>query len=216
MIQWFRERFGRATLENFDRPVTRERLIQAARIVMIDDEPSLLVDELRSAGFSVDHDTVGSDVRNIDQQIYDLAILDYHGVGAKLGSSQGLDLLHHIRRVSPRTRVLAYTSRSLSSAESEFFRMSHGVLPKDMGLVDSFATIETELQKAFSKEHLFEALLTKLNVSDVATKARMRKALTSALGSSDESSFKNYLKKIGGTVGEKAVDLIVSRLFGVR
>ena len=86
MIQWLRGLFAASSLDTFDGPIPRERLIQAARIVMIDDEVALLVEELRSAGFSVDHDREGNDLRAIDQQIYDLAILDYHGVGARLGA----------------------------------------------------------------------------------------------------------------------------------
>lgn len=215
MMQWLRGWFTAASLDSFDGPIARERLIQAARIVMIDDEASLLVEELRTAGFSVDHDQQGNDLRAIDQQIYDLAILDYHGVGARLGTSQGLDLLRHIRRVSPRTRVLAYTSRSLSSAESEFFRLSHGVLPKDLGLIDSLAAIEAELHKAMSKEHLLDALLQKLNVSDAATKQDARTALVKALKGKNEPKFKEYITKIGGAAGEKAVDMIISKLFGL-
>jgi len=215
MIQWLRDLFAASSLDTFDGPIPRERLIQAARIVMIDDEVALLVEELRSAGFSVDHDREGNDLRAIDQQIYDLAILDYHGVGARLGNAHGLDLLRHIRRVSPRTRVLAYTSRSLSSSESEFFRLSHAVLPKDLGLVDSMAAIEAELQKAMSKEHLLDALLSKLNVSDATTKQEARRALIKALKGNNEPKFKEYITKIGGAAGEKAVDLIISRLFGL-
>ena len=45
---------------------------------------------------------------------------------------QGLDLVKHLKRVSPRTRLIAYTSRSLNASESDFFRLSHAVLPKDL------------------------------------------------------------------------------------
>ena len=215
MVQRIRSWFVAPSLDAFDGPIPRERLIQTARILMIDDETSLLVEELKSAGFSVDHDREGNDLRAIDQQLYDLAILDYHGVGGRLGTGQGLDLLRHIRRVSPRTRILAYTSRSLNATESEFFRLSHGVLPKDMGLIDSMAAIEAELQKAMSKEHLLEALLSKLNVSDSKTKQGARQALIKALTRKNEPQFKEYITKMGGALGEKAVDVIISRLFGV-
>ena len=153
-------------LNSFDQTITRERLIQSGRIIVVDDETPILIGELKDEGFAVHHDLEGKDLHNIENQIYDLAILDYHGVGQRLGNSQGLDLLKHIRRVSPRTRIIAFTSRSLNAAESEFFRLSHAVLPKDLGLGDSLALIEGELRKAFSKEHLFESLITKLQISN--------------------------------------------------
>jgi CheY-like chemotaxis protein len=201
------------SLDSFDQTLTRERLIQSARILIVDDEEPLLISELKKEGFSVDHDREGHDLHNIENQIYDLAILDYYGVGHRLGNAQGLDLLKHIRRVSPRTRLIAFTSRSLNSAESEFFRLSHVVLPKDMGLGDSLSLIESELRKAFSKQHLLDALIAKLSISSNEEKRRIYEALVKALSKNDESLFKNQIEKIAGTVGEKAVEIIISQLF---
>lgn len=203
----------RPTLASFDNALTRERLIQGGRLIVIDDEDPLLIEELRTEGFAVDHDKTGNDLHNLENQIYDVAILDYHGVGQRLGASQGLELLKHVRRVSPRTRLVAYTSRSLSASESEFFRLSHVVLPKDLGLGDSLALVESELRKAFSKEHLFEALLAKLNVSDDQQKQKIRDALLHALSKGGEDSFKTKLVKLAGKTAEKAVEIIIVKLF---
>lgn len=212
---WFENLWRTKDLDAFDQAVPRERLIQSGRIVLIDDEPSLLVGELKTAGFAVDEDRAGDDLRRLDQQIYDLAILDYYGVGARLGAAQGLELLKHIRRVSPRTRVMAYTSRSLSASESEFFRLSNSVLPKDLGLVESLALIEAELRKAFAKQHLFDALVAKLALSDPQAQLKAKKALSKALAGGGEDSFKAFIRKLAGTAAEKAVDQIIARLFGV-
>jgi DNA-binding NarL/FixJ family response regulator len=216
MLSMVKGYWKRPELSAFDQTVTREQLIQSGRITVIDDEAPLLIKELRKEGFAIDHDRTGSDLRHIDSQIYDVAIVDYQGVGQKLGPGQGLDLLKHIRRVSPRTRVIAYTSRSLTAAESAFFRLSHVVLPKDIGLGDSLALIEGELRKAFSKEYLFDALLTKLAISDDREKERLRKALVKALSSGKESGFKEMITKLAGSAAEKAVGIIISRLFGVK
>jgi CheY-like chemotaxis protein len=210
MSSWFRKK---PSLESFDDTITRERLIQSGRIVVVDDESPLLIEELKDEGFAVDHDREGKDLHNIESQIYDLAILDYHGVGQRLGNSQGLDLLKHIRRVSPRTRLIAYTSRSLNAAESEFFRLSHAVLPKDLGLGDSLAIIEGELRKSFSKEHLFEALISKLQISSPHEKQRLQDALVKALSRGDEGGFKEKITKIAGSVVGKAVEIIIAKLF---
>lgn len=198
---------------SFDHPVTRERLIQTGRIVVIDDENPLLIEELKKEGFAVDHDTTGQDLHGLEGQIYDVAIIDYHGVGKRFGSMQGLDLLKHVRRVSPRTRLVAYTSRSLNASESDFFRLSHAVLPKDMGLGDSLALVETELRKAFGKEHLFESLLVKLNLSNASDRKRIEDALTKSLSSRNDSHLKDVIVKVAGQTAEKAVEIVISRLF---
>lgn len=213
MFEFISNLWKKPSLGSFDCALTRERLIQAGRVVVIDDENPLLIEELKQEGFAVDHDTTGNNLQNLENQIYDVAIVDYHGVGSRLGSSQGLDLLKHIRRVSPRTRLVAYTSRSLTATESEFFRLSHVVLPKDLGLGDSLTIVENELKKAFSKEHLFEAMIAKLNLSNETEKARVRDALTKALASGKESAFKEQLTKIVGSAAEKAVEIIIAKLF---
>jgi DNA-binding NtrC family response regulator len=213
MLQRIQKWWAGGKLSNFDGSLTRERLIQGSRLVVIDDESPLLIEELRKEGFAVDHDTSGSDLHNLENQIYDVAILDYHGVGKRLGNAHGFGLLKHIRRVSPRTRIIAYTSRSLNASESEFFRVSHAVLPKDMGLGDSLALVESELKKALSKEHLFEALLVKINISDAEERERLRTTLVKALERKQESGFKDVIVKIAGKTGEKAAELIIKHLF---
>lgn len=201
------------SLSSFDAAIGREKLIQNGRITVIDDEYPFLIEELQKYGFSVDHDKTGNDLAKLDSQLYDIAIIDFHGVGQRLGSSQGLDLLRHIRRVSPRTRVIAYTSRSLSAAESEFFRLSHVVMPKDLGLEDSMAIVEEQLKLAFSKEHLFEALLTKLNVTTPEEKKKLRSVLINALQKEDEAGFKNTLERVAGQAALKGAEYIISRIF---
>jgi hypothetical protein len=203
----------RRSFSAFDASTTRERLIQGGRIVVIDDETPLLISELKRAGLSVDHDREGSDLGKFDNQLYDVAIVDYHGVGRRLGAAQGLELLRYIRRVSPGTRLIAYTSRSLTAAESEFFRLSHVVLPKDLGLADSLSLIESELRKAFSKEHLFDALVMRLNMTEHADKGRMQQVLVKALAGRDEDKFKKYLARVAGQAAEKTVEMIVAKLF---
>jgi hypothetical protein len=139
--------------------------------------------------------------------------VDYYGVGKHLGAGQGLDLLKHLRRVSPRTRLVAYTSRSLNSSESEFFRLSHVVLPKDLGLGDSLTLIEDQLRKALSKDHLFDALMAKLSVSSGEERERLRLVLTKALGAKNKAKVKEYLIKAVGVGAEKTVEVVIDKLF---
>ena len=202
-----------AALSTFDAALPREELIQRGRIAFIDDEEPLLVEHIRKSQFSVEHDRTGDDLRNYDAQLYDVAIVDYYGVGQHLGAGQGLDLLKHIRRVSPRTRLIAYTSRSLNASESEFFRLSHAVLPKDMGLGDSMALIEDQLRKALSKEYLFDAILAKLSIASTGERMKMHSALANALASSDKGKFKEHVSRAVGVAAEKTVEVMISKLF---
>src|SRR5690606_10365909 len=100
----------------------RDVLIQSGRIIFIDDELMPLIEELKMSGFAVNHDLTGHDFeQQVVGQVFDVAVIDYSGVGKKYGSKQGLDLMRFIRRVSPRTRMVAYTSKGLGSDKSDFY-----------------------------------------------------------------------------------------------
>lgn len=215
MITIFGFTFGKLpSLASFDLSLGRERLIQNGRIIVIDDEEPLIIEELRRVGFAVDHDKSGDDLTKLDNQLYDVAIVDFHGVGKRLGTNQGLDLLKHVRRVSPRTRLIAYTSRSLSAVESEFFRLSHVVMPKDMGLGDSLTLIEEQLTLAFTKEHLFESLVNKLGASEPEQKQMLQEAMVIALTKKNASTLNAFIVKAFGIAAEKSVKFILDRIFG--
>jgi hypothetical protein len=75
------------------------------------------------------------------------------------------------------------------------------------------ALIEDQLRKALSKEHLFEALVAKLNLAQGQERARMQDALARALSKRDEGIFKKYLTESCGTAAVKGVEIILSKLF---
>jgi DNA-binding response OmpR family regulator len=128
-------------------PIPREQLIKNSRIVIIDDEEPPLKQDLMNRGFAVNwcSDINDSLQQQIESGIYDLIILDFAGVGATMGSEEGLAILRHVRRVSPGVIVLAYTSKSLDSSKADFYRLTDGVLSKDCGIGESQEKIEEAL-----------------------------------------------------------------------
>lgn len=201
------------SLSSFDTPLTRERIIRAARIVIIDDELPLILEELRSTGFSVDHDLDGNDHRNIDAQRYDVAIIDYQGVGSRLSPNQGLALMKHIKRVSPHTRRIAFTSRSLRSSEADFFTESHVVLPKDLGLAESLAIIEEQCRISLSKNNLLNAILEQLNIADSEKRQEIEAAFIKALSKNNGNKFKDHVTNLVGQAAQKTVEKLIDLAF---
>lgn len=200
-------------LESYQNGLARDVLIQSGRIIFIDDELIPLIEELKMSGFAVNHDTTGHDFeQQVVGQFFDVAVIDYSGVGKKYGSKQGLDLMRFIRRVSPRTRVVAYTSKGLGSDKSDFYRLADTVLAKDAGVTDSLACIEEQLQKAFSKLHLFEAMLKTLDVSSTRDREALKSAFEKALKDRDQSTLKRRIKSVTGMAVDKGVDIILAKL----
>lgn len=201
-------------LDTYSTTVSRDVLIQTGRILFVDDEDIPLLGQLQHAGLSVDHDRTGSEFEaQVINQTYDVAILDHTGVGMAYGTEQGLDLLKYLRRVSPRTRIIAFTSKALGSQQSDFFRMADTVLPKDAGKRESLERVEEELQHAFDKRHLFDALMNKLSVASISERQKMQSLLEKSLSSNNQDKFRAGLKKVAGAAAEKGVDIVLNRLF---
>jgi DNA-binding NarL/FixJ family response regulator len=211
MFGWF----GRTpSLESYTKGLNREGLIQAGRVLFVDDELIPLIGELIAAGFAVNHDVTGHDFEpQVVNQTFDVAVIDYSGVGKKYGPKQGLDLMRFIRRVSPRTRVVAYTSKGLGSDKSDFYRLADTVLAKDAGVTEALKCIEEQLQKAFSKQHLFDSLIKTIDIKSEKDKLAIKDSIEKALKSKDQSALKQGIKRVVGTAADKGVDLILAKFF---
>src|SRR3954468_12415174 len=161
----------RKTLEGIKATLPREELLRRSRILVIDDESPEILEDLRSARFSVDYcpDVELTNLDVIERRLYDLIILDFGNVGASFGKDQGLSLLRHIKRVNPAIVVLAYTSKSLGTEHAEFYRLADGVLAKDAGISQSLEKVEEALRKAHSIDNLWRGVLAVCDVDAGST-----------------------------------------------
>lgn len=153
--------FSKKSIDEVKILLSRDELLRKSRLLVIDDERPDIVDDLKKARFSVDYESdITRDNMNILESTYDLILLDYGNVGKSFGVDEGLSLLKHIKRINPSVVVIAYTSKALNSDQSDFFRLSNGVLNKDAGIADSLEKIEDGLKEALSTRNLWRGLLT--------------------------------------------------------
>lgn len=205
--------FRTRLLSDFDHEYTREELIRRGRILVIDDEDPEIIAELRKKRFSVDHDKIGDDLSGIETHLYDVVLLDYSDVGRKFGGA-GLGILHHIKRVSPMTFVIAYTSRALVAKVSDFYRLADDVLEKDAGLDESLACIEKGLSQSFKKERIFSGIVEIAGLqSNQATVEELRITLIKALGRRNKEIFVKRLSGFLKWSTNKGIDVALGKLF---
>jgi DNA-binding NarL/FixJ family response regulator len=160
------EFFKKHKIDEIEKRISREDLLQRSRILVVDDEEPELLADIRQSGFAVDYqpDITNINMSEIDKPKYDLVILDFGSVGTAFGPDQGLSLLKHIKRVNPTAHVLAYTSKALGTEHAEFFRLADGVLPKDAGIAESMEKIEEALARSRSIQNTWKGLLSAAGV----------------------------------------------------
>ncbi len=190
----------------------REELIKRCRIVVIDDERPALIDDLSNQGFAVDHDGSGNDTTKIEKNLYDLILLDFGGVGARFGRDEGLSLLRHIKRVNPATFILAYTSKSLKSDQSDFYRLTDATLQKDAGIADSFAKIESSLREALRVDRIWRALV-EIGASGTGMKQEVEASVQEALRKRDIKLLEDTLRtKLSNNSGGELVSKLIDKM----
>ena len=185
--------------------LTRDDLIHRCRILIIDDQRPALIDDLTRAGFSVDYDSLGEDMTNVEKHLYDLILLDFGGVGERYGRDQGLALLRHIKRVNPSQFVLAYTSKSLPPHQSsDFYRLTDGTISKDAGIQESFEKIEESLKQAVKVDRMWEATLN--SIPSLSDRTRLQRAMNISINKRSSGTIRRVLGRLPSITGEKVVE----------
>jgi hypothetical protein len=167
---------GKPDLASFERPLSRETLLTRGRTLMIDDITPPILSFLRKQGFTINHDRTGKNTADIERHRYDVVILDFGGVGKAYGQDEGLSLLRHIKHVSPATYVLAFTSLSLPAKHAEFYTLTDGLLPKDVGIQEGQEKLENALRESMQLERQWNALLQLTGIDPKSTTAKKLKA----------------------------------------
>ncbi len=153
--------FRKRKIDEIKGKLSRDEILSKGRILLVDDEKPDLIEDLQRARLTVDYvsDISTSNLEVLDRHTYSLVVLDFGGVGAGLGNEEGLSILRHIKRVYPATIVLAYTSKALTTEQSDFFRLADGVLLKDAGIAESLEKIEDALERSLDIKNLWKGML---------------------------------------------------------
>ncbi len=209
--------FSRRQLDELTEPLPRAQLLQRGRVAVVDDEKPEMLDDLKKMGLSIDHlASVGdqSFVR-LEEGFYDLALLDYGGVGGAFGPDEGLDVLRHLRRVNPGLRILAFTGRTFDASKADFFRNCNGVVKKDSGIRELLETIEFHLAEVMTPAHHWNVLRGALGVSVSARKLRqIEKSVLRAKRRPDGTGaeIKGIVSAAIGSGASKAIEATVEKL----
>jgi CheY-like chemotaxis protein len=154
--------FRKKRIDDLALKMPRDELLRRSRLLIVDDEEPAFLQDLRGAGFAVDHvvDIDKTNMNIIEKPFFDLILLDFGRVGKAFGSDEGLSLLRHIKRVNPSAIVIAYTSKALKIEHADFYRLTDGALAKDAGIQESLERLEDGLRKAHSITNVWQTLLT--------------------------------------------------------
>jgi hypothetical protein len=174
--------------------VSREEILKRARILVIDDQDFPYITLFKRDGYAIEQWDDVDDLPALEQNSYDIILLDLRGVGRDHSKDEGLGILKHLRKVSPAQIVVAYSSSDLSLAYQPFFRDADMVLHKTQ---DDYVTykraVDELLDRRFSLGFYLDRVGTELG-EYVQQAPKARKKARRALVSGDKAPLLKYLR----------------------
>lgn len=159
MFGWFRKH----SILELDRPLSDESIRRLARIVVVDDEPdSFPVEDLRSAGYTVDYWPILDAPRlsRLERAEFDLIVLDIQGIVPPgfSDTGNGLGVLRRLKQINEVQAVVACSGQSYRVDEAEFFTLADAVLAKPISSIRALATVQDLLVERMSVSNYWNGL----------------------------------------------------------
>lgn len=125
---------------NIDKKTARSTI----PICVIDDEPFLVLDNLRNHGYSISELGDISDIKQVSE--FDVVICDIRGVGKNFGSKyEGGHLIKEIKTRYPSKFLIAYSGSRFDPAFRKFLDYSDFSINKDIDLDDWVNTLDVAI-----------------------------------------------------------------------
>lgn len=185
-------------------------LKKRARILVIDDEEcSFPFDLLRKEGYSIDHWTEVKNLRDLEEGLYDIIILDITGVAKKYDKNDGLGILEHLKDVNPSQIIVAFSGQTFDLSKNRFWKLADDALAKPVDVTKCKRLLDTMIEKKMTIEHYWQGLVSILKNEGVKEKEikKIEKKLVEAFKQGKNAN----IREIFRSVIEKAET--ISKLF---
>lgn len=127
-----------------------EDIKKRARLLVIDDQEFVYQDLFKGDGYVMDKWEDVEDLTKLEQNYFDLILLDVQGVGQKISAEQGLGVLQHIRRKAPAQLVIAFSNADYSLKYQDFFKLADATLSKGSDYIEFKQKVDELLVQRFS------------------------------------------------------------------
>lgn len=187
--------------------LTLEDIKKRARLLVIDDEDFVYRSLFETDGYVMDKWDDVEDLSKLEQNFFDVILLDVQGVGVKLSAQQGLGVLEHIRHTAPAQLVIAFSNADYSLKYQEFFRQADATLSKGADYVEFKRKVDELLLKRFSLGFYVGRIAAVLGTG-IDDPDRLEKETRKAILRNNPGSLRNYL--IDKVTDPKVLDIAVT------
>ena len=162
-----------------------EEAKKRARILVIDDDPSVFpVELLRAEGYNVQQWLELKNLRNLEAGQFDIIVLDIYGICPEtISRTDGLGVLEHLKNINPAQIVIAYSGKKFDLQHEKFWRIADDYLGKPTDMLVAKAKLDFLLGEKFTADHYWDALLGYLKSQGLSSEklAKLEDAIARAI-----------------------------------
>ncbi|MEA2337749.1 MAG: hypothetical protein QOE82_1756 [Thermoanaerobaculia bacterium] len=143
--------------------LTLDQIRSRARILVIDDDPFRYLDMFTEAHYRIEQWLDVTSLASLEQEDYDIILLDIADVGKKISGDEGLGVLKAVRSVSPTQIIVAYSNKEFSLRLKQFLNLATDSIDKNVtDYADCKATIDKLLHMRFSLSWYVDQVIDQL------------------------------------------------------
>jgi CheY-like chemotaxis protein len=157
-----------------------EEIKKRAKILVIDDNDFVYAPLFTRDGYTLEKWDDVENLEKLENNYFDLILLDIQGVGQNESEEEGFGILKHIRAKSPAQIVIAFSNADWSLKYQDFFDLADRKLAKSQDYVEFKRTVDDLLTQRFNYRFYIEKIEKIQNLSHTE-KAKIIQAAQSSI-----------------------------------
>ncbi|WP_263258867.1 hypothetical protein [Pseudomonas oryzihabitans] len=162
-------------------PPTFDEIKKRAKILVIDDSDFAYAPLFARDGYTIEKWDDIENLERLENNYYDLILLDIQGVGQNESEEEGFGILKHIRAKSPAQIVIAFSNADWSLKYQEFFDLADKKLAKSQDYVEFKRIVDDLLSQRFNTDFYINKIQNMKNVSQIEKQKLIQAAKSSIL-----------------------------------
>jgi CheY-like chemotaxis protein len=176
-----------------------DEIRKRSRILVVDDNDFAYKVLFDKDDYNVDKWDDIDNINRLEDNYYDIILLDLQGIGKNQSADEGLGILNHLKNASPAQIIIAYSNADFNLKHQPFFQKADAVLYKHQDYIDFKRVIDQMLINRFSRKYYFDMISS--NLKDIYNDNKnIAKYFDKSIKSNDKTIFEKFIHKYTNNV----------------
>lgn len=152
----------KSPLEKLINHKSEKQIIRRIKILLIDDEYSLNIEQFNQEGYTMDYWPKVKSIKELLQGNYDIIILDIKNVAKEYSEEDGFGVLKTIKQNNPSQIVIAFSAHSYDFSKKKFWDLADEAVDKPVGFLEMKEVLDNIIRTSFYARNELKRLAEKV------------------------------------------------------